>query len=158
MNNDALSPQEYLDACDLGIQNESKAYIRARLDTQARIDKKCGGSGIADNKKCNKGGSGGKGGLGLGHALAGAALVGGAAYAGSRIHANVQAQSEYNKHVMTKINKLRKKGSAGRAAARHMVTNIKEAVPNSAARTRRANKPKYALSSSKTDSVFAYGF
>lgn len=37
MNNDALSPQEYLDACDLGIQNESKAYIRARLDTEDAI-------------------------------------------------------------------------------------------------------------------------
>ena len=34
MNNDALSPQEYLDACDLGIQNKPKAYIRARLDTE----------------------------------------------------------------------------------------------------------------------------
>ena len=29
--NDALTPQEYLKACDLGIQNRSRIYIRARL-------------------------------------------------------------------------------------------------------------------------------
>lgn len=54
---DALTPQEYLAACDLGIQGRSRHYIRARLDMAERMDKKCGASGIADNKKCNVGSS-----------------------------------------------------------------------------------------------------
>jgi hypothetical protein len=53
----ALTPMEYLDACDLGIQNRSRAYIRGVLSV--REDKKCGGSGIAEGKKCNKGMTGG---------------------------------------------------------------------------------------------------
>lgn len=53
----ALTPMEYLDACDLGIQNRSRAYIRGVLSV--REDKKCGGSGIAEGKKCNKGMAGG---------------------------------------------------------------------------------------------------
>ncbi len=52
--NDALTPQEYLAACELGIQRRSRAYIRARLDSTARLDKKCGASGIPDNAKCTK--------------------------------------------------------------------------------------------------------
>jgi hypothetical protein len=53
----ALTPMEYLDACDLGIQNRSRAYVRGVLGV--REDKKCGGSGIAEGKKCNKGMAGG---------------------------------------------------------------------------------------------------
>ena len=53
--NDALTPQEYLAACDLGIQGRSRTYIRARLDAAKRLDKKCGASGIPDNAKCTKG-------------------------------------------------------------------------------------------------------
>jgi hypothetical protein len=53
----ALTPMEYLDACDLGIQNRSRAYVRGVLSV--REDKKCGGSGIAEGKKCNKGMAGG---------------------------------------------------------------------------------------------------
>jgi hypothetical protein len=53
--NDALTPQEYLAACELGIQNRTRSYIRARLDTAERLDKKCGASGIADNKTCHVG-------------------------------------------------------------------------------------------------------
>lgn len=53
--NDALTPQEYLDACELGIQGRSRTYIRARLDTSSRVDKKCGASGIPDNKECRVG-------------------------------------------------------------------------------------------------------
>jgi hypothetical protein len=53
---DALTVQEYLDACDLGIQGRSRTYIRARLDTaQERADQKCGKSAIAKGKKCRKG-------------------------------------------------------------------------------------------------------
>jgi hypothetical protein len=53
----ALTPMEYLDACDLGIQNRSRAYVRGVLSV--REDKKCGASGIAEGKKCNKGSVGG---------------------------------------------------------------------------------------------------
>ena len=53
--NDALSPQEYLAACDLGIQHRSRAYIRARLDAAERLDLKCGGGSISEGEKCTKG-------------------------------------------------------------------------------------------------------
>lgn len=49
----ALTPQEYLDACDLGIHNRSRAFIRASLEV--RNDKKCGRSGIAKHKQCRQG-------------------------------------------------------------------------------------------------------
>lgn len=66
----ALTPQEYLAACDLGIQDRSRPYIRTRLTVmdsltpstvQLRTDKKCGGSAIPDNKQCRVGGGGGAG-------------------------------------------------------------------------------------------------
>lgn len=53
--NDALTPQEYLKACELGIQNRSRAYIRARLDSAARLDLKCGAGSISEGEKCTKG-------------------------------------------------------------------------------------------------------
>jgi hypothetical protein len=53
--NDALSPQEYLAACDLGIQHRSRAYIRARLDAAERLDLKCGKGSISEGEKCTKG-------------------------------------------------------------------------------------------------------
>jgi hypothetical protein len=53
--NDALTPQEYLAACDLGIQGRSRSYIRARLDVAARLDLKCGNSSISEGEKCTKG-------------------------------------------------------------------------------------------------------
>jgi hypothetical protein len=60
--NDALSPQEYLAACDLGIQHRSRAYIRSRLDTAmnltpstVRNDLKCGKGSISAGEKCTKG-------------------------------------------------------------------------------------------------------
>lgn len=53
---DSLSPLEYLDACELGIQDRSTAYIRARLDTaEARNDLKCGKGAISEGEKCTKG-------------------------------------------------------------------------------------------------------
>lgn len=53
--NDALTPQEYLKACELGIQGRSRAYIRARLDSAARLDLKCGEGSISEGEKCTKG-------------------------------------------------------------------------------------------------------
>ena len=53
--NDALSPQEYLAACDLGIQHRSRAYIRSRLDAAERLDLKCGAGSISEGEKCTKG-------------------------------------------------------------------------------------------------------
>lgn len=53
--NDALTPQEYLAACELGIQGRSRAYIRARLDAAERLDLKCGKGSISEGEKCTKG-------------------------------------------------------------------------------------------------------
>ena len=85
----ALTPHEYLDACDLGIQDRSRSYIRARLDAAERLDLKCGKGSISKGEKCSKGAATtvdpkapGKG-KGMGTALkvaAGVALVGAAAY------------------------------------------------------------------------------
>lgn len=63
----ALTAQEYIAACDLGIQDRSRPYIRTRLTVmdsltpttvQVRTDKKCGASAIPDNKQCRVGGGG----------------------------------------------------------------------------------------------------
>ncbi len=53
--NDALTPQEYLAACELGIQGRSRTYIRARLDAAERFDLKCGKGAISQGEKCTKG-------------------------------------------------------------------------------------------------------
>ena len=53
--NDALSPQEYLAACELGIQGRPRPYIRARLDATERLDLKCGKGAISPGEKCTKG-------------------------------------------------------------------------------------------------------
>lgn len=53
--NDALTPQEYLAACELGIQGRSRPYIRARLDATERLDLKCGNGSISEGEKCTKG-------------------------------------------------------------------------------------------------------
>jgi hypothetical protein len=52
---DALTPQEYLAACELGIQGRSRAYIRSRLDAAERLDLKCGNGSISEGEKCTKG-------------------------------------------------------------------------------------------------------
>ena len=52
---DALTPLEYLDACELGIQDRSPTYIRARLDAAERLDLKCGKGSISEGEKCTKG-------------------------------------------------------------------------------------------------------
>lgn len=51
----ALTPSEYLDACDLGIQGRSRDYIRARLDATAGKGVKCGNGYIGRGKKCRSG-------------------------------------------------------------------------------------------------------
>jgi len=51
----ALTPHEYLNACDLGIQDRSRSYIRARLDAAERLDLKCGAGSISKGEKCSKG-------------------------------------------------------------------------------------------------------
>jgi hypothetical protein len=51
----ALTPHEYLAACELGIQNRSRSYIRARLDAAERLDLKCGKGSISPGEKCTKG-------------------------------------------------------------------------------------------------------
>jgi hypothetical protein len=51
----ALTPHEYLNACDLGIQDRSRSYIRARLDAAERLDLKCGKGAISKGEKCTKG-------------------------------------------------------------------------------------------------------
>ena len=61
--NDSLTPQEYIAACKLGIQDRSRVYIRARLDAEERMDlkaatakgKKCGNSYIPQQNQCNAG-------------------------------------------------------------------------------------------------------
>jgi len=52
---DSLSPLEYLDACELGVQDRSTAYIRSRLDSTERRDLKCGKGAISEGEKCTKG-------------------------------------------------------------------------------------------------------
>ena len=65
--NDSLTPQEYIAACNLGIQDRSRIYIRARLDAEQRDDagpgtgKKCGNSHIPRGATCQKNGGGGGG-------------------------------------------------------------------------------------------------
>lgn len=131
--NDALTPQEYLAACDLGIQGRSRQYIRARLDAAGRLDKKCGASGIAENKKCNVGtGSSGHG-SSLGNALkvigAGAAL-GAAGVAGVAMYQRHQRNMQTAKSAVKKANEVRFKANAGiRAAglaAQNGVANARE--------------------------------
>lgn len=53
--NDALTSQEYLAACELGIQGRSRSYIRARLDAAERLDLKCGKGSISEGEKCHVG-------------------------------------------------------------------------------------------------------
>ena len=48
--NDSLTPQEYIEACNLGIQDRSRIYIRARLD--AAKGKPCGASHIPRAATC----------------------------------------------------------------------------------------------------------
>lgn len=83
---DALTAQDYLLACDLGIADRSRPYIRARLDamTSIRSDKKCGNSYIPNNAQCRAGaGAEPSGGSRLRKGLEVAGMAGGAALYGA---------------------------------------------------------------------------
>ena len=51
---DALAAPEYLSACELGIENRSRTYIRARLDATG-TGKKCGGGWTSQKNQCRQG-------------------------------------------------------------------------------------------------------
>jgi hypothetical protein len=61
MKEDGLSVDEYLAACELRIQNQSRPYIRARLDAAGAKTKgkgvKCGNGYISQGETCGKGGA-----------------------------------------------------------------------------------------------------
>jgi hypothetical protein len=117
--NDALTPQEYLAACDLGIQGRSRSYIRSRLDATERLDKKCGASGIADNKKCTKGSGGPNKMLGT---LAAATLIGGSIAVSNEIDRRKQQELKA-KDILNKVNAARFKANAGVTAAARSARN-----------------------------------
>jgi hypothetical protein len=55
MKEDGLTADEYVAACELGINNQSRPYIRARLDAALKTKgrgKKCGNSYIPQNATC----------------------------------------------------------------------------------------------------------
>lgn len=127
----ALTPQEYLAACDLGIQGRSRTYIRARLDAAERTDKKCGNSGIPDNAKCNKAGSPAalqaeskpkkkRTKLGVAGILGVAAAVGAAQGA----HSAYKNRQENVKGALQKIKNLKHKANSGLVAAVQTAKNL----------------------------------
>jgi hypothetical protein len=128
----ALTPHEYLDACDLGIQDRSRSYIRARLDAAERLDLKCGKGSISKGEKCTKGAATqvdpqapGKG-TGMRTALkvaAGVALVGAAAYGATKGSKALNARSVKAKSMMSSARKLRGQGESTMYAARK--TNLR---------------------------------
>ena len=160
---DVLTPQEYLAACDLGIQSRSRNYIRARLDAAARLDLKCGKGSISEGEKCTKGAaqrvqpqqpsrgrSGGSKVRGLKTAakIAGAAaLIGGAAYMQQTARRNIMERRSLANPMSTagvafKAQTLRENMSP------KTVRSLRErAAMNAAARR-----------STKRDSVYASGF
>ena len=143
----ALTPMEYLDACDLGIQNRSRAYVRGVLGV--REDKKCGASGIAEGKKCNKGVVGSvKSALGSEDVQTGlkvAAVAGGiaAGTVGAMKYRGLQKNALSNLNVAKTI---RASGvgqnSAGRSAARTQARTMlrQGGAPLSKVRARKAAK------------------
>jgi hypothetical protein len=113
---DSLTPLEYLDACELGIQDRSTTYIRARLDAAERLDLKCGKGAISEGEKCTKGAaqkvqpkqgkkfrnSGAKKALITGAAIGGAALL--SAGLNVRSYRRKQAQAALKDLKQTKRN------------------------------------------------------
>lgn len=143
----ALTPMEYLDACDLGIQNRSRAYVRGVLGV--REDKKCGASGIAEGKKCNKGVVGTvKSALGNENVQTGlkvAAVAGGiaAGTVGAMKYRGLQKNTLSNLRAAKTIRASGMgQGSAGRSAARTQAraTLASGAAPLSKVRARKAAK------------------
>jgi len=135
----ALTPHEYLDACELGIQDRSRSYIRTHLVTMdsalLRTDKKCGNSSIPDNKQCRAGGGGT-----LRRVATGAAIAGGvaaAAYGASRMRrggARALAPSG-GVSSLTRGNSL---GNRARRAAYGASTRVRSAAGSAASRVRSA--------------------
>lgn len=120
--NDALTPQEYLAACELGIQGRSRTYIRARLDATERLDKKCGASGIPDNAKCTKGSGGSNRVLG---SIAAATLIGGSIAVANEIEKKKEQELKA-KDIIRKANTVRFKANAGITAAARSARNSVE--------------------------------
>ena len=96
----ALTPHEYLNACDLGIQDRSRSYIRARLDAAERLGLAGSVAGAAIGAA-----SGGLQGAALGGGVQ-AVRKGGAAYGRGR-ERNKAVQGE-NKQA-AEIDKIMKK-------------------------------------------------
>jgi hypothetical protein len=138
----ALTPMEYLDACELGIQNRSRAYVRGVLGV--REDKKCGASGIAEGKKCNKGVVGSvKSALGSENAQTGlkvAAVAGGiaAGAVGAMKYRGLQKNALSNLNVAKTIRASGVGRSAARTQARSMLRQ--GGAPLSKVRARKAAK------------------
>lgn len=134
---DSLTPLEYLDACELGIQDRSTAYIRARLDSAERLDLKCGKGAISEGEKCTKGtaqrvepqkgkkfrNSGAKKALLAGAAIGGAALLG----AGLDIRRQRKSSAE---SALSAIKRLKGKGNDTLVAALKSAKNSNEMFPN----------------------------
>jgi len=134
---DSLTPLEYLDACELGIQDRSTAYIRARLDAAERLDLKCGKGSISEGEKCTKGtaqrvepkkgnkfrNSGAKKALLAGAAIGGAALLG----AGLDIRSQRKRSAGL---ALNKIKRLKAKGNDTLVAALKSAKNSNEMFPN----------------------------
>lgn len=159
--NDALTPQEYLAACDLGIQGRSRQYIRARLDAAGRLDKKCGASGIADNKKCQIESGGAlaqKGTSALGNALKIAAVGAGVGLAAKAAHTMYQSRKRevpiFNikrkgKTILT-VGKATMSGAPGH----NTVAGAFNAARKEAQRSRRSKPRGFG----RTDTPYALGF
>ena len=162
----ALTPHEYLAACDMGIQDCSRQYIRSRLDAAERLDKKCGNSGIAENKKCNVGTTASASNNEAANArrVAGAALLlGGTLGLGLAIKERNEKMMQNVRAVRRSTDRLAaisselKPGDPMRATVRNqarmplrnIVSTAKRTLPQSEARKRK---------SSKNDSVYATGF
>lgn len=152
----ALTAQEYLTACDLGIQDRSRSYIRTRLitmdSTTLRADKKCGNSSIPDDRQCRSGGGT------LGKVATGAAILGGAAAAyGAFKHRKQIGAMASSAAKSTKFAARRAGVKAQRVGrvARRVGTNARSAAAGVASNVRSAasNGMEYANSRSFKRSV-----
>lgn len=144
---DALTPQEYLAACDLGIQDRSRSYIRTRLTVMdsltpaslaLRFDKKCGGSAIPDNKTCRVGMAGSSSGRTLRKVGTAAAIAGGvglAAYGASRMRRG--GAPALPTSAITRGNTIGNRVRRGVYSARQSLTNRPKRLPTSSLAVRR---------------------
>jgi hypothetical protein len=134
---DSLTPLEYLDACELGIQDRSTAYIRARLDAAERLDLKCGKGSISEGEKCTKGAaqkvqpkkptkfrnSAAK------KALVAGAVIGGAALLGAGLDIRGQRKRAAGS-ALSAIKRLKAKGNDGLIAALKSAKNSNQMFPD----------------------------